>query len=351
MKDYIILIPAYNPSSKLLELINDLRKYNVKILIVNDGSITGKNVFNKIKKINNCVLLEYNDNKGKGYAMKYGMQYYLDNLKNDYKGIITVDADYQHIPSDINKLAINMGVDTIVLGSRNFYLKDIPLTNKIGNRLTSFIFKMLYGIKISDTQTGLRGIPNRFIKEAIEIEGNRFEYEMEFLIHFVNSKVDIEEIDIETIYYHKSESKFNKIIDSMKIYKVMLKESFRFLVTSLISSFLDIILFTVGMNVFANLNDLAIIFSTFFARIAADFLNFKLTKYFVFNSNEDEKNILFKYYILSFAKMFTSALCVLLINKIININTTVIKMVVDILIYFISYRVQKKYIFKTVSDE
>ena len=127
----------------------------------------------------------------------------------------------------------------------------------------------------------------------------------------------------------------------------MLKESFRFLVTSLISSFLDISLFTIFLNVFNSLGDLSIIFSTFIARIIADFLNFKLTKYFVFNSNEQSRNILFKYYLLSFAKMAASAILVLLISKIILINETFIKMFVDILIYFISYKIQKKYIFKT----
>ena len=137
------------------------------------------------------------------------------------------------------------------------------------------------------------------------------------------------------------------IIDSMKIYKVMLKESFRFLVTSLVSSFLDIILFTIFLSIFSSIGDLSIIFATFIARIIADFLNFNLTKYFVFNSNEDSKKILLKYYLLSFSKMALSAILVLLISKVIFINKTIIKMVVDILIYFMSYRIQKKYIFRT----
>jgi len=209
------------------------------------------------------------------------------------------------------------------------------------------VFKLLYGRKIFDTQTGLRGIPNKYLENCLEIPGNRFEYEMEQLIYFVNRSINIEEISINTIYYAKSESKFRKGIDSMKIYKVLLKESFRFLVTSLVSSFLDIILFTIFINTFASLGDISIFIATFIARIMADFLNFNLTKYFVFNSNEDSKNILLKYYILSFSKMGMSAFLVLLISKVIPINKTIIKVVVDTLIYFLSYRIQKKYIFKT----
>lgn len=347
MKDYIILIPAYNPSKKLIKLVKDLNKYKCKILIINDGSVNCNNIFDELKKNDNCIVLEYLENSGKGYAMKYGIKYYLNNLSDYYKGIITVDADYQHIPSDIEKIAINMSIDKITLGSRDFTKRDIPFLNKMGNQFTSLVFKILYGYKINDTQTGLRGIPNKYLPNCLEIPGNRFEYEMEELIYFVNHKIDIEEINIETIYYTKGESKFNKVIDSLKIYKVMLKESFRFLVTSLVSSFLDINLFTIFLKIFNSLGDLSIIFATFIARIIADFMNFNLTKYFVFDSKENSKSILLKYYILSFSKMFMSAILVLLISKCIFISKTLIKIVVDILIYFLSYRIQKKYIFKT----
>ena len=346
--EYIILIPAYNPSSKLLHLVNDLKEYDIKILIVNDGSLNSKKIFQELKSNSSCIVLEYEENMGKGYALKYGFKYYLDNLVNDYKGIITIDADYQHIPKDIYKVTQAMRDDTITLGSRDFYRKDVPLPNRLGNRLTSTVFKFLYGRKIFDTQTGLRGIPNKYLEICLEIPGNRFEYEMEQLIYFVNHKIELDEIQIETIYYAKSESKFKKGIDSMRIYKVLLKESFRFLVTSLTSAFLDIILFTIFISTFASLGDISIFVATFMARIIADFLNFNLTKYFVFNSNEDSKNILFKYYALSFGKMALSAMLVFLINKIIPSNKTIIKVIVDTLIYFLSYRIQKKYIFKTI---
>ena len=350
MKDYVILIPAYNPSKKLIKLVEDLKEYKCQILIINDGSINCRKIFTKLKAYKYCIVLEYPENRGKGYAMKYGIKYYLDNFKDNYKGIITVDADYQHIPSDIEKVALNMDIEKITLGSRDFTQKDIPIINKLGNRITSVIFKLLYGYRIDDTQTGLRGIPNKYLDICLEIEGKRFEYEMEELIYFVNHKIDVEEINIKTVYYSKSESKFHKVIDSLKIYKVILKESFRFLVTSLVSSLLDINLFTIFLNVFSNLGDLAVIFSTFIARIIADFMNFNLTKYFVFDSNEESKSILVKYYLLGFVKMIMSAVFVILISKVIFISKTLIKIVVDIVLYFFNYRIQKKYIFKTIDE-
>ena len=345
-RNYVILIPAYNPSNKLEELVRDLQELKLKIIIVNDGSTQNKSIFKRLSEKNDCNVLSYDENKGKGYALKYGMKYYLEHFR-DYNGIITVDADYQHLPKDVLKVAEKLDQENkIVLGCRDFNSPVVPFMNRIGNKITSFVFKLLYGKYISDTQTGLRGIPNAYLETCLKIEGDRFEYEIGQLIYFVNKKIELEEVQIETIYYETRESKFHKITDSIRIYKLILKESFRFLLTSLVSSFLDIILFTILLSLFSQFGDISIILSTFGARVFADLLNFYLTKNFVFYSVEDSKKILLSYYVLSFSKMALSAILVLLISKCIFINKTLIKMVVDILIYFLSYRIQKKYIFK-----
>ena len=343
---YLVLIPAYNPSKKLEELVKDLKELNLDILIVNDGSNKNKNIFKKLKNYYSCYVLEYETNMGKGYAIKCGIIYYLDNLKG-YKGIVTVDADYQHLPKDVLKVMKEMDKEKkIILGCRDFNSKNVPFLNRMGNKLTSYLFKILYGKYISDTQTGLRGIPNEYLKTCLEIDGDRFEYEMGQLIYFVNKQVNFKEVNIETIYYSTRESKFHKIADSVRIYKLILKESFRFMITSLLSSFLDIILFTILLSLTSSFGDVSIIISTMGARIVADLLNFYLTKNFVFYSVEETKKIILSYYLLGFSKMFLSALFVLLISKNILINKTLIKIVVDTLIYFFSYRIQKKYIFK-----
>ena len=346
--NYLILISAYNPSKQLERLVKDLNDLNLDLLIINDGSTENKEIFTKLREQYKCNILEYVVNKGKGFALKYGIKYYLDNLKG-YKGIITVDADYQHIPNDIIKIieAMNQNKKTIVLGCRNFNSINVPFLNRTGNKFTSLVFKLLYGKKIIDTQTGLRGIPNCYLKGCLNIDGDRFEYEIGELIYFVNNNINIKEINIETIYYETRESKFHKIKDSIRIYKIILKESFRFLITSLLSSFLDIILFTILLAILSNYGDISIILATFGARIIADLLNFYLTKNFVFYSVVETKKIILSYYLLSFIKMALSACLVLLISKYIFISKTIIKMIVDILIYFLSYRIQKKYIFKT----
>ena len=352
MKDIVIVIPAYNPSKKLIELVDSLILLNFcKIIIVNDGSIKGKSIFRTVKEKTECLILEYKENKGKGYALKYAINYYLENLKNNYKGIVTVDADYQHLPNDVLNIALRLlgNQDSLILGIRDFYEKGVPTPNRFGNRLTSFIFKLLYGENIKDTQTGLRGIPNRYLNLCLEASGKRFEFEMNMLIKFVKQKINIIQIPIETVYYKRGESKFNKWIDSILIYKVIFTEYIKFLLSSLICSFLDIILFTTFLNIFSNLNNnLKIILGTFISRIIADFFNFNINKNFVFISHENSKKIFCKYYLLSFSKMLTSASLVLIFHNLFNnCSETVLKIIVDVFIYLISYKIQKKYIFKT----
>ena len=352
MKDIVIVIPAYNPSKKLIELVDSLILLNFsKIIIVNDGSIKGKSIFRTVKEKPECLILEYKENKGKGYALKYAINYYLENLKNNYKGIVSVDADYQHLPNDVLNIALRLlgNQDSLILGIRDFYEKGVPTPNRFGNRLTSFIFKLLYGKNIKDTQTGLRGIPNRYLNLCLESSGKRFEFEMNMLIKFVKQKINILEIPIETVYYKRGESKFNKWIDSILIYKVIFTEYIKFLLSSLICSFLDIILFTVFLNIFSNLNNnLKIILGTFISRIIADFFNFNINKNFVFISHENSKKIFCKYYLLSFSKMLLSASLVLIFHNLFNnCSETVLKIIVDVFIYLISYKIQKKYIFKT----
>ena len=113
--------------------------------------------------------------------------------------------------------------DKFVLGTRLFNTKETPFRNKLGNRITSRVFKWIYKVYIKDTQTGLRAIPNRLLKDMIEVEGSRFEYELNVLIKLVKMNEEIVEYDIKTVYLKDSNkgSHFNVFKDSYRIYKIM----------------------------------------------------------------------------------------------------------------------------------
>lgn len=219
------IIPAYNPDDKLIEIIKELRKDFNKIIIVNDGSNSDE-IFKKLAEYQECRVLTHEINKGKGVALKTAFAYYQENLINNYNGVITIDADGQHQILDVKKIALILEEkNNFVLGTRLFNTKETPWRNKVGNRITSRVFKWLYGIYLKDTQTGLRACPNRLIPFLLTIDGERFEYEINELIALVKKEEIIEEADIETVYLKDSNrrSHFNVLKDSYNIYKVLLK--------------------------------------------------------------------------------------------------------------------------------
>lgn len=222
----IPIIPALNPDNKMIKSVEELIKNGFKkIIIVNDGSSELK-IFNELSKKKECVILTHEINKGKGCALKTAFKYYKDNLIKDYEGVITLDADGQHSIEDVINIS-NVLVDNklFILGTRLFNTKETPFRNKMGNRITSFVFEKLYGVYLKDTQTGLRAIPNHLIDLHINTHGDRFEYEINALIDLVKSYEKILQIDIKTVYLEDSNRKshFNPLKDSYKIYKILFK--------------------------------------------------------------------------------------------------------------------------------
>lgn len=220
MKDVIIIIPAYNPNEILIDLVKKLKEKYI-IIVIDDGSKEQfKDIFNEIS--NDVILKAHKKNKGKGQALKTGMKECLTLNNINFKGIVTVDCDGQHQITDIEKVIKELiRSDCIIFGARN--ISKMPFKNKIGNMFTKKIIEKKYNTQISDTQTGLRGIPFRYIEEFEKINGNRFEYETEVLKHILLNNEKFKEVEINTIYKKKNKSKFKSIKDSIKIIRVLEK--------------------------------------------------------------------------------------------------------------------------------
>ena len=208
-EDVCIVIPAYNPDDKLSTLINALKDYN--ILVVNDGS---SNSFDFT--IPGIILLEHKWNKGKGEALKTAFKYIKE--QTDYTFVVTADADGQHTSEDIKRVIEELKENRFVLGCRKFD-KNTPLRSYIGNKITSVILKLFYNINISDSQTGLRGFSVNILKELINIQGSRYEYETAVLLKLKELNLKIVELPICTIYCDNNCcSHFNPFKDSAKIF-------------------------------------------------------------------------------------------------------------------------------------
>lgn len=222
--DVAIIIPAFEPDANLIKLVDELEKRGyVNIIVINDGSSSTK-IFEQIK--DKVVLLEHVKNYGKGRTLKTGFEYCI-NQTNKIIGVITADADGQHKVEDIEKVynTFMKNKESLILGSRNFVKKKIPLKSKMGNRIISYLMYKKTGVKLEDTQTGLRGIPRKYLYELLQIDGNRFEYETNMILYFIENKINIVEEKIECVYMNENKNtNYKPIKDSIRIGKTILRK-------------------------------------------------------------------------------------------------------------------------------
>jgi glycosyltransferase involved in cell wall biosynthesis len=315
-----------------------------KIIIINDGSSSEYNaIFETVTKLANCTLLYHAVNLGKGRALKTAINHCLINFDN-LIGMVTLDSDGQHLPTDVLKCAVALleAPDRLVLGVRNFDLQNIPFKSKLGNKLTRIVFSYLCGVRVSDTQTGLRGIPSAFLPSLLTISGERFEYETNMLVESKKNNLTIEEVVIETVYIEGNKSThFNPLRDSLLIYSVFLKYIF-----SSISAFVvDLLLFSLIILLLkASFPYAYIMLATTGARIISSLYNFYINRFFVFSSSKNSSSF-FKYFLLAFLQMTLSGILVTTLTFALPFFEIINKIIVDTSLFFISFLIQRKWVF------
>ncbi len=222
MKDTVVLIPAYRPDWKLIETLQKLSEKQFALLVVDDGSGADYDaVF--IEAARYARVVRYSVNRGKGGALKQGMRCLLKCFPQ-MKYLITADADGQHRPDDIQKVCDRLHQKGgFVIGSRAF-VGEVPFRSRFGNTVTRGVFHVVSGVKVKDTQTGLRGFERSMIGWLVKIPGKRYEYEMNVLMSAARDKIEIDEVMIQTVYENdNSSSHFRPLQDSVKIYKEIIR--------------------------------------------------------------------------------------------------------------------------------
>jgi glycosyltransferase involved in cell wall biosynthesis len=217
-----VLIPAYVPGEELVGVVSGLSAIeSLCIVVVDDGSPAEcQKFFQAVKDLPRTVLLTHPVNMGKGAALKTGLKFLLDQ---PISAVVTADADGQHSITDILKVgdASLQNPRALVLGVRMFD-KNVPPRSMFGNTLTRAMLRLLFGMKLQDTQTGLRAIPRDLITQYMTIQPNRYEYELEMLLYSRSRNIPIVEIPIETIYINANRgSHFKSIQDSYRVYRVL----------------------------------------------------------------------------------------------------------------------------------
>ena len=343
-----ILIPAYNPDEKLLALLPKLRERFSHVVLVDDGSETGRDVFAKAAPLVDAVLV-HERNRGKGAALKTGFAF-IDGRTD----VITVDADGQHTPEDVAKVADALAAHRggLVLGVRSFSGK-VPFRSLFGNLWTRLFFFLMTGLAVRDTQTGLRGIPASLLPRVAALPGERYEYEMAMLADAKNHPERPLQVPIETVYIDaNTTSHFSPLRDTVRIYRSLLQ----FCLSSVLAFLVDNGVFAAVMWLLAAKDTPRredILIALVAGRFVSSHFNYLYNRFVVFprrgGARGGPHRSYFGYFALVLAVAaagyaLTGAAAALL--DVSGPAVTFVKIAVDAVLFAASYLVQKKFIFR-----
>lgn len=340
---WIALIPAYEPAALMLKLLCEIRQKGLQAVVVDDGSKEEtKELFLQAKRY--AAVLRHCQNLGKGRAIKTGLGYIQKHYAPGYI-VVTMDADGQHTVSDAVSVckAAQENPRTLVLGSRDLK-KSVPLRSRIGNTVTRWIYQRSTGMKVYDTQTGLRAFSSCLVPIFAEISGERYEYEMNVLLTCPRRKIPIREVRIETIYIdNNASSHFNALRDSYRIYREILK----FSAASLFSFFVDYGLYSLLLAITAGLDDaLRLTASNIGARIVSGGVNYSLNRKLVFQSQNSFRKSILQYIFLAVFLLAGNTAALHFLTGKMGINRYAAKLCAEILFFFVSWLVQRCVIFR-----
>lgn len=216
MKNTVILLPSYQPVESLVVLSKALNELGFPVLIVDDGS--GKDfddIFTRCEPF--ARVIRYENNKGKGAALKVGYQACLDCYP-EQKYVITADGDGQHRILDIIRMHERINkLNYSIIGVRKFDVK-VPLKSKLGNGASKFTQALSTYRYMPDNQCGLRAFCFEDLPLMLKIKGNRYEYEMNVLTYLQTHEMKFQCMNIETIYEEGNKtSHFRPVQDTLRI--------------------------------------------------------------------------------------------------------------------------------------
>ncbi|MDO5426164.1 MAG: bifunctional glycosyltransferase family 2/GtrA family protein [Eubacteriales bacterium] len=337
----VVIIPAYKPDETLAAITDQLWTYGCRIVVVDDGS--GEEyqpVFDRVQDV--CVILRHSENRGKGAAIKTALSYIKEEMR-ECSLIGVMDCDGQHLTEDMMKLFEYAGTQesAMVLGVREVG-KDMPPKSRLGNQITKAVFRLASGVKVSDTQTGLRAFRSELLQRLLSIEGERYEYEMNVLMALAKAGIVIEEVPIHTIYRDEknSNSHFRVVWDSLRIYKDILK----FTASSFSSFLLDYLLFS-ALMIFLPHTAALVLAANVAARVVSAFYNYCMNCRFVFHTQKKAGTAV-RYFGLAGVILFLNNLILEILVQFLGISVYPAKLLTECFLFLFSWLVQKCIIFR-----
>lgn len=352
-----IVIPAYEPGQALVPYVDALLTQKIgPVLVVDDGSGGAfAPVFTALEGRAGCTVLRHPENRGKGAALKTAFSHYLSHMPEGSDGIITADCDGQHAVPDVLRLhrALEEHPDSLVLGVRDFG-PDTPARSRRGNRAASMALSALYGIRLGDTQTGLRGLPNSLLPALAVLRGDRFEYELNMLIAARQKCVPFFTVPIRTIYFdNNSGSHFQSVADTLRIMGLLGRGLVQYAGAAALSVVIDVAVYAVMVKLLLLSLPLAerIFLSTVTARILSSIANYLCNRRLPYVQNKKVLPTVLKYYVLWFFQLLSSFLLTWVLSGILRLDDLAAKLLVDIFLAVISYQIQLRWVFRAGKGE
>jgi glycosyltransferase involved in cell wall biosynthesis len=334
-----VLIPAYKPTDALVRLVDRLSAMPFRaVVVVDDGSGPAFEArFAAVAGMPRVSVLRHAVNRGKGAALKTGFNHVLCAWP-DASGVVTADADGQHHPDDIRRVADALAAHggDVILGARDVGA-GAPLRSRFGNGITRLLFGLLAGRRLSDTQTGLRGIPMGVVPPLLRLGSSGYEFELEMLLLCKHLDVRIREVGIRTIYVDgNASSHFDPLFDSMRIYFVLL----RFGALSLMTALIDNAIFFVAFQAQAS-----VVLAQVLARSGALVFNYAGARSVVFLSGESHRRIFPKYMLLVLVSGVVSYGLIQLLRESLGLGVISAKLVAETTLFIANFTIQRDLIF------
>lgn len=351
----VIVIPAYNPPASFAGYISELKKAGFQdIIVVNDGSRTDKlPVFYKVERAG-ALVLTHEENKGIGASLRTAMTYYQEHFSGQTDGIITLNSDRLTSVADVQKMAESlhneqeMGSYAIVVGSRDFGSHLVTDYDYRMNVLMKLIYHMLMGVRLGDPMSGIFGIPDLRVQHCLDVPSERYSYETAMLMSF--EKIGFLQVPVHYVSFEKGYEKARRPGDTFGIILTVVKKFILYSITSLMASIVDIIMFGIFTGVTFRGQMFAILYATVCARLISASVNYLLTKHFVFHFKSDKAQQSAKsageFMALSAVQCLLSALIVSVLKGVLGGSAVGFKVITDVVLFFLSYKIQHKYIFK-----
>lgn len=349
----IAVIPALEPDEKLPGYAASLLEQGAEqVIVVDDGSSEAcQKIFQTLETLEGCTVLRHKNNQGKGKSLKDAFSYIRSQSPWTGCAVVTADADGQHLIEDVCAVgrAARENPGCLILGVRDLTQPHVPARSKAGNRVTSWAFRTLYGPRLTDTQTGLRGIPWGLLEWCGGIQGDRYEYEMNQLIRAARENIELRQVGIQAVYYDNNRgTHLRPVRDSWRVFLILISGLGWYTVSSALSAVTDVAAFWLcSAVIFHPLSALACYWwSTLTARALSSALNYTLNRRYVFGGDPSMRTML-RYYCLWGCQLVCSYLLLLVINWLLpGVWPTVNKALGDVILALCSYQIQMHWVFR-----